>query len=50
LVSGKDAQTISEQLGRSVATVRSQIKQVFQKTGCTRQGELISRILAALLR
>ncbi|PHR66522.1 LuxR C-terminal-related transcriptional regulator [Alcanivorax sp.] len=50
LVSGKDVQTISEQLGRSVSTVRSQIKQVFQKTGCSRQGELISRILAALLR
>ena len=50
LISGKDAQTISDQLGRSVSTVRSQIKQIFQKTGCSRQGELISRILAALLR
>ncbi|MED5238558.1 MULTISPECIES: helix-turn-helix transcriptional regulator [unclassified Alcanivorax] len=50
LVSGKDVQAISDQLGRSVSTVRSQIKQIFQKTGCSRQGELISRILAALLR
>ena len=50
LVSGKSVQAVSEQSGRSVATVRSQMKQIFQKTGCSRQGELVSRILAALLR
>lgn len=50
LISGKSTQAISEQLGRSISTVRSQIKHIFQKTGCSRQGELISRILAALLR
>ncbi|WP_262731596.1 helix-turn-helix transcriptional regulator [Alloalcanivorax marinus] len=50
LVSGKDPRTISTQNGRGISTVRSQIKQIFQKTGCSRQGELISRVLAALLR
>ena len=50
LISGTDAQTIRDQLGRSVSTVRSQIKQIFQKTGCSRQGELLSRILATWLR
>ncbi|MHA7916092.1 helix-turn-helix transcriptional regulator [Alloalcanivorax xenomutans] len=50
LVAGHDVQTIAGQLGRGVSTVRTQIKHIFQKTGCSRQGELISRILAALLR
>ncbi|MFD1217707.1 MULTISPECIES: helix-turn-helix transcriptional regulator [Microbulbifer] len=50
LVAGLDVQAIAEQLSRGVATVRSHIKQVFQKTGCSRQGELISRIMSALLR
>lgn len=50
LLSGNDVQLVSRQLGRSVNTVRSQIKQIFQKTGCSRQGELISQILTALLR
>lgn len=50
LVKGMDVQGISAFCGRAVSTVRFQIKQVFQKTGCSRQGELISRILSALLR
>ena len=49
LVAGIDPQGCADRLGRSVATVRSQIKQIFQKTDCSRQGELISRILSALL-
>lgn len=50
LVAGMDSQAIAEHLGRKVGTVRYQLKQVFQKTGCTRQGELVSTILSALLR
>lgn len=50
LVGGMDVQTIAETLGRAVGTVRFQLKQVFQKTSCTRQGELVSTILLALLR
>lgn len=50
LVAGQDVQTIAKHLGRGVATVRTQIKQIFQKTDCSRQGEAISRVLAALLR
>lgn len=49
LIAGMDPQGCADQLGRSVATVRSHLKQIFQKTGCSRQGELISRILLALL-
>lgn len=50
LIAGLDPQACADRLGRSVATVRSQLKQIFQKTDCSRQGELISRILSALLR
>ncbi|MCK7596771.1 hypothetical protein M0G74_05730 [Microbulbifer sp. CAU 1566] len=50
LANGQDIQTIADFRGRSVATVRNQLKKIFEKTGCTRQGELISRILSALLR
>ena len=50
LTAGLDVQAIADKLDRSVATVRSQIKQAFLKTGCSRQGELISRILSTLLR
>jgi DNA-binding CsgD family transcriptional regulator len=50
LVAGMDLQAIADHLGRKISTVRYQLKQVFQKTACTRQGELVSSILAALLR
>ncbi|MGP4844041.1 helix-turn-helix transcriptional regulator [Marinobacter sp. 1Y8] len=50
LIKGMDVQEVSAHYGRAVSTVRFQIKQVFQKTGCSRQGGLISRILSALLR
>lgn len=50
LVAGREVQAIADELGRSVETVRSHLKHIFQKTGCSRQGELISRVLAALLR
>ncbi|WP_160153676.1 helix-turn-helix transcriptional regulator [Microbulbifer sp. ALW1] len=50
LAIGQDIQAIADIRGRSVATVRNQLKKIFEKTGCTRQGELISRILSALLR
>lgn len=50
LVSGMEIQAIAEELGRKPDTIRSHIKQAFLKTGCSRQGELISRILSTLLR
>ena len=50
LVAGMDLQHIADTLGRKISTVRYQLKQVFQKTACTRQGELVSTILSALLR
>lgn len=49
LIIGMCLKDIAEKRHKSEATVRSYLKQVFQKTGCSRQGQLISRILSALL-
>ena len=49
LVTGMCLRDIAEKRHKSEATVRSYLKQVFQKTGCTRQGQLISSILSSLL-
>ncbi len=49
LVTGMCLREIAEKRHKSEATVRSYLKQVFQKTGCSRQGQLISSILSALL-
>ncbi|WP_417513424.1 helix-turn-helix transcriptional regulator [Marinobacter sp.] len=50
LVIGLSLKDIAEKRGKSEATVRSYLKQIFHKTGQIRQGQLISTILSALLR
>lgn len=50
LVTGLSLKEIAAKRHKSEATVRSYLKQVFHKTGQSRQGQLISTILAALLR
>jgi len=49
LVTGMCLREIAEKRHKSEATVRSYLKQVFQKTGYSRQGQLISGILSSLL-
>lgn len=49
LVTGMSIKEIAERRHKSEATLRSYLKQVFEKTGHRRQGELISSILCALL-
>lgn len=46
LARGHDAAAIAERRGSGVATVRSQIKALLEKTGTRRQGELIVKLLA----
>ncbi|MBL1271298.1 MAG: DNA-binding CsgD family transcriptional regulator [Marinobacter maritimus] len=50
LVTGLSLKDIAEKRCKSEATIRSYLKQIFHKTGQTRQGQLISTILSALLR
>nr|WP_165950612.1 helix-turn-helix transcriptional regulator [Marinobacter sp. JH2] len=50
LVAGLSLKDIAEHHHKSEATVRSYLKQVFQKTGYNRQGQLISAILLSILR
>ncbi|MFV8571870.1 helix-turn-helix transcriptional regulator [Marinobacter sp. SBS5] len=50
LVAGLSLKEIAEHHHKSEATVRSYLKQVFQKTGYNRQGQLISAILLSTLR
>ncbi|RBW48861.1 helix-turn-helix transcriptional regulator [Marinobacter sp. F3R11] len=50
LVAGLSLKEIAEKRHKSEATVRSYLKQIFYKTGQSRQGQLISTILSALLR
>lgn len=49
LIMGMCLRDIAEKRHKSEATVRTYLKQVFQKTGYSRQGQLISGILSALL-
>lgn len=44
---GLDPHTIAEREGRSVHTVRTQLKAIFRKTGVHRQTELMALLLAA---
>ncbi|GLQ32798.1 helix-turn-helix transcriptional regulator [Litoribrevibacter albus] len=46
---GLSLKEISEIRHKSEATLRSYLKQVFQKTGLNRQGQLVSQILSALM-
>lgn len=42
LVSGKSRQTIARERGVTVETLRGQLKSVYAKTGCGREGELVA--------
>lgn len=46
LAQGDDLAVIAERRGASVATVRTQLKALFAKTGTRRQGELVARLHA----
>lgn len=50
LVTGMSLREIAGHRHKSEETLRSYLKQVFQKTGHNRQGELISSVLSALVR
>ncbi|MBJ6135917.1 helix-turn-helix transcriptional regulator [Marinobacter litoralis] len=50
LVAGLSLKEIADHHHKSETTVRSYLKQVFQKTGYNRQGQLISAILLSTLR
>ncbi|MBK1873852.1 response regulator transcription factor [Marinobacter sp. 1-3A] len=50
LVTGLSLKDIAAKRHKSEATIRSYLKQIFHKTGQSRQGQLISTILSALLR
>jgi DNA-binding CsgD family transcriptional regulator/PAS domain-containing protein len=45
LASGQRIEDIAEQSQRSLSTVRTQLKQVFQKTGVRRQAELVRLVI-----
>ncbi|WP_298449214.1 LuxR C-terminal-related transcriptional regulator [uncultured Marinobacter sp.] len=50
LVTGLSLKDIAAKRHKSEATIRSYLKQIFHKTGQSRQGQLISTVLSALLR
>ena len=45
LVEGLSVRETSMALGLTIETVRSYLKQIFEKTGCTRQSELIGMVV-----
>jgi len=45
LIVGKKLETVSEEFGVSMNTVRSHLKQIFRKTGTNRQPELVSLVM-----
>ena len=47
LATGQDAGTMAGTLGVSLATVRSHLRALFDKTGCRRQAELVRLVLGA---
>jgi DNA-binding CsgD family transcriptional regulator len=49
LVRGLSLKKIAENRHKSEATLRSYLKQIFEKTGFNRQGQLVSSILSALI-
>lgn len=49
LLHGDDIKTLAKAMHKTEATLRSHLKNIFHKTGCHRQGELISRVLSALM-
>jgi len=49
LLMGYSLEEVAEKQAKSKETVRSYLKQVFQKTGYKRQGELISAMLTTLM-
>lgn len=49
LCQGKSPENIAETLNRSIPTVRSHLKSIYQKTGTSRQNELVAHVLTALL-
>jgi len=42
LAAGKSAEEIAEERGVALSTVRTQLRQVMEKTGCTRQAEVVA--------
>ena len=49
LARGRSLEEAARARGVSINTVRSQLKQVFSKTGTSRQGELVQLVLRCLL-
>ncbi|HBB77316.1 MAG TPA: DNA-binding response regulator [Pseudomonas sp.] len=47
LAQGIRSEAVAEELGVSVATVNFHLRNLFQKTGVTRQSELVAQVLAA---
>lgn len=45
LVAGKQIETVSEESGTSIHTLRTQLKSVFRKTGTRRQSEVVKLVL-----
>ena len=45
LVAGKQIEDLSDELGTSAHTLRSQLKSIFRKTGTKRQTEVIKLVL-----
>ncbi len=48
LLEGKAAQGMADQLGVSLATIRTHLNKLLEKTGTSRQADLLSRLRAAL--
>lgn len=46
LLAGEGPREIAEQLGIGVATVRTHLHRVFDKTGATRQSDLVRLLMA----
>jgi DNA-binding CsgD family transcriptional regulator len=49
IVSGKAPADIADHLGISLATVRTHLARVFEKTGCSRQAELVAMVSKIVL-
>jgi DNA-binding CsgD family transcriptional regulator len=49
LARGRSLEEAARARGVSINTVRSQLKQVFSKTGTSRQGELVQLVFRCLL-